>query len=52
MKKLDTADIDEEFDTLSGISTVYQVFPNIFKDDRGWFIERMQFPGNNFMDIK
>ena len=52
MKKLDLVDIDEEFDTLSGTSTVYQVFPNIFKDDRGWFMERLQFPGNNFMDIK
>lgn len=52
MKKIDNADIDEEFDTLSGTNFVYQVFPKIFKDGRGWFMERMQFPGNNLMDIK
>lgn len=52
MKKLDNADIDNEFDTLDGLNFVYSVNPNIFKDDRGWFMERMQFPGSNFMDIK
>lgn len=52
MKKLDNAEIDNEFDTLNGTSFVYLVNPNIFKDDRGWFMERMKFPESNFMDIK
>lgn len=52
MKKLDSVEIDNYFDTFDGTSFVYLVNPNIFKDDRGWFMERMQFPGNNFMDIK
>ena len=52
MKKLDSAEFDEDFDTLSGTSSVYQIFPEMHSDDRGWFIERIQFPGNNFIDIK